>query len=509
MARDAEGWIGSPIFAACATLPLLCYAAYRASVDLDPPSLWIDDLWIVALSQSWTLDAWLASPASAPPGFKALIGAALALGSDVELSAQALPFLFGLLGIALTAALAFRLSSNAVVATAAAAIVAYDRVFLTYMARVKPYTLDVVLVASLGLCFHALIERYERRRLWGFVAVSAAGLALSSLALFPVAAASAVAGWVLWRRGVRDQQLLAAGAALGMLAAGVSGLALFAQGFGELQGFWEERYLRTEGAGAWGAMLFDVLRGWVARWMNVGELHSFGLPAEEVTASVAGAFLTLVGCAELWRSGQRAHLAVGLVLVATVLAASAAGRLPVGVQRIETFLLPFGAVAIGLSLGAADRLASARAALAASVLIFAVLLAQLPGPRRPTYRAEISAPLVARLAQELGPRDGLWTNIHGTFALAVYGPWRVRYAQNERLGIPHAVLELEHFSIMNLRSSRIDQPPPRTERIFVFACHDLMDRHGSAVRRLEAAGYTSRTAERRPGCALELMVREQ
>ena len=67
----------------------------------------------------------------------------------------------------------------------------------------------------------------------------------------------------MWRRGVRDRQLLGAGAVLALLGAAVSGVALLAQGFEQLQNFWGQRYLCAESAGAWGVLAFHAVRDWV------------------------------------------------------------------------------------------------------------------------------------------------------------------------------------------------------------------------------------------------------
>ena len=89
VAASASGWSSPGRRAALGVGAAALYAAWRASVDLDPVSLWHDDVWLVALATADDSRAWFASPASAPLVFKAIVRSTIALGSDLELAAQA------------------------------------------------------------------------------------------------------------------------------------------------------------------------------------------------------------------------------------------------------------------------------------------------------------------------------------------------------------------------------------------------------------------------------------
>jgi hypothetical protein len=194
-----------------------------------------------------------------------------------------------------------------------------------------------------------------------------------------------------------------------------------------------------------------------------------------------------------------------VLVFAGVVAAAALQRAPLGVPRIDIFLLPYGAVAIACAFAGVERF-SKRLALAAAALLLGTLAVQAPA-RELTYPLQYSAGLVDRLAGDLGPQDGLIVNIHGTFALAVYGPWQTELADNDRLGVPFPKPPIEHLVVFDRESDLGAVELRRVPRIYVFSCHDVYAVHGSIVRRLEDGGYVSRRSTRNPGCALDLLER--
>lgn len=472
--------------------------AWRASVDLDPGSLWLDDAWMVALAQSGSWSELNASPSSAPIGFKLLVAAALALGGDLEVAAQSIAFGFGLGAISLIGWLAFRLSSNAVVAICAAAWIGLDTTFLLQMARVKPYTLDAFVVAAQGLAFCALAEGYSRWRLWRFAAVVIAGLAFSSMSVFPALAASVVGAVLLWRRGVRDVQALAAGVLVLSAIAEAGALAASAAGADELRGYWNRHYLPSYDL----ALFLDGVVGWLGSWndrlVNDSTLHPSRLPLPDAFAAV----LLLAGALELWLSKRRAELAVGVLLFAVVVTGWAAGLLPIGIPRVETFLLPFAAVLIASGAGLAARIPGRRAALATSLLLPAFAAIQLPSARVDGYPVQQARSVVDALALEYREGDGIWSNILGTFALAVYGPWPVDFASNDQLGIPHALPRVTSFALLDGPDRGERSGPPDTDRIFVFVCYDDSEVPDGVVGLLRSAGYRLQGFVRAARCRL-------
>jgi hypothetical protein len=485
--------------AAAGVACVVLLAAWRAAVDLDPASLWLDDLWVVALSQSGSWSELSASPSSAPVGFKLLVALAAAIGGDLEVAVQAVAFLSGLVAIAALGWLAFRLTASPYVAVCAAAWLGLDPVFLLHLARVKPYALDALAVVAQGLAFCALLEGYSRRRLWSFAATALLGLFFSALSVFPALAAVVVGGCVLWARGVRDVHALAAGFLVLAAIAEASALSAGAAGANELRGYWQRHYLPTRDAASFVAGVGRWLGSWGDRLLHDTKLHQGWLPLPGALALP----LALAGGLELWLAGHRAQLAVGVLLVAAVVAASSLQLLPLGVPRVETFLLPFAALLLASAAGLGARLRDRRLALAAGGLLPALCALQLPSARAPGYPVQAAAPVVEALAREHRAGDGLWSNLLGTFALAVYGPWPVSYHSNDRLGIPHAAPRIDHFGLIDEAGAGTVGSPPDADRVFVFVCSESVDLLEAAAATLRESGYVERGRARKQRCQLE------
>ncbi len=117
---------------------------------LNPPSLFIDDLWQGLLSGASLPDQFRLR-SSAPIAFTALLGTALRLIPDPELSLQLVPFLAGLALIPLMAWVVYRLTKNPPAAVLAAAMITFAPQVAELSIRVKQYTLDALLVAVLLL----------------------------------------------------------------------------------------------------------------------------------------------------------------------------------------------------------------------------------------------------------------------------------------------------------------------------------------------------------------------
>ena len=485
MDQPLDGCSASRRVAVAGVTAVVAGVAWRASIDLDPGSLWLDDAWMVALAQSGSWSELSASPSSAPIGFKLLVAAALALGGDLEVSAQSVAFGFGLGAVSLVGWLAFRLSSNAVVAICAAAWVGLDATFLVQMARVKPYTLDAFVVAAQGLAFCALVESYSRKRVWCFVGVVIAGLAFSSLSLFPALAASAVGSVLLWRRGVRDMHALAAGILVLSAIAEAGSLAASAVGADELRGYWNRHYLPSHDL----TRFFDGVVRWLGSWTDRLMHDSTPHPSRFPLPGAFAVALLLAGTLEMWLSKRHAELAVGGVLWAGVAVASSIGLLPLGIPRVEIFLLPFASVLIASSAGLAARVPGRRAARVASLLLPVFAAVQLPSDRLPGYPLQQARRVVDALALEYREGDGIWSNILGTFALAVYGPWEVDFASNDQLGIPHALPRVTSFALLDGPDRGARDSPPDTDRIFVFVCYDDSQVTEEVIHLLRSAEY--------------------
>ena len=497
--------LASPRWAALGVAAVVVRAGWQAAVDLDPGSLWLDDAWSTALARSGSWEAFSASPSSAPMGFKALVALAVGVGGDLELAAQSVAFGFGLVAIALVGGLAFRLSGNAAVAVCAAAWVGLDSVFVLEMARVKPYTLDVTVVVAQGLAFTALVEGYSRRRVWTFVAVVLVGSVFSTLSVFPAAAALAVASVVLWRQGVRDIDALAAAVLLLSGVAEVGAMAARAPGADALRDFWRGHYLPSRDL----SRFCSAVARWLGSWLNRTLQLTGPQPGMLPLPAVCAVGLAVAGALELWLARRRAQLAVGACLLAGVALASALRLLPLGVPRVEMFLLPFAAVLLASAVGLVARLPNRAGAVAGVLVLVGLCAIQLPSPRLARYPVQQARPVIERLAQTLRPGDGLWANMRGTYFLALYGPWAVGYAANDRLGIPHAVPDWDGFALLDAASEGGVGGAPDADRVFVFVCHDsaaLLDEGG---RQLREAGYREAGRLRAKRCGVDWFVRER
>ncbi|MCP4039461.1 MAG: hypothetical protein GY733_21140 [bacterium] len=511
MADDpaARTALSSSAWVAGSTALLVVYVAIQSSIDLDPASLWLDDAWVVALSNAPAYGMALVQPASAPPLFMALVGLAVDLAPDLECGAQFWPYLFGLIAVALTALLAYRITESALCAVVAAAILATDSSFLVYIARVKPFTGDILVVLLQGLCFHQLTHTYTRRRLWIYCAVAATGFALSSLSILVAAAGSAVAWVTLWHKGVRDRQLGLAGLVL-VVAAGYFALRIASQPSAELLlDYWQAATLSTEDSASFVAGLYRVGSTWAHRLAHAGPYAS---------AAVAGhaAFpfaLAMVGCAWLWREGRRVHLFVGAGVVIVCAAASAAGRLPLGTNRVGLFLLPFAAIVLSSAFGfLADLPIRARRVAVALVVVLAALV--LPAKRAPHYPREISAPLVEQVASSLTAGDGFWINHPTSYATAIYGPWPYGFVHDPNYPIPRPQLDDPGFAVLEVlpgeaRTARVAALPSNPPTAYVLMCHAQPGLLASVEGLLASAGYrTPHITQNTPGCLLRAYRRK-
>lgn len=437
-------------------------------------------------------------------GFKALVAWATRWGGDLEVAAQSVPFVLGLLGVGAVGALAFRLSNNVWVAFLAAAWVGLDAVFVVQMARVKPYTCDVLVVALQGLAFAALMDGYTRRRLWAFFAVVVVGAIFSSLSIFPATAALMVGAGVFWRRGVRDGHAVVVGVLLVSGLAAVVSLAVGASGGDALRAFWQAQFLPAHDLGAFAAGVGRWVGSWAARLLHLAGPQAGPL----VLPGALAAGLAIAGGIELWLLGRRAHLAVGVLLLAGVALASASQVLPVGVARVETFLLPFAAVLLANAAGLVMRCPRRALSVMGVVLLVVGVLVQFPTSRRGRYPVQQASPVVDQLVRAFRPGDGLWVNLRGTYSLALYGPWPVRYVENGQLGIPHAVPELAAFAVLNPRDEgRVASAPPLSDRIFVFVCSGAPVLTEQAARQLLEAEYTREGWLRGRRCSVEWFAR--
>jgi len=491
--------LGSGQTVAVGTLLIIVWVVYRVSIDLNPASLWLDDAWVVALSKAPDFGISLVQPASAPPLFMLIVGFASRLAPDLELGAQLWPFLCGLVAVALTSLLAYRITASGVCAVLSAGILVSEVFFLAHVARVKPYTGDVMVVLLLGLCFHSLLEGYTRRKLWIYASVVAGGCALSSLSILVAAAGSAVAWIALWRRGIRDRHLVYAGIVVGGAAACATAHVATRGYIQILVDQYTQNYLPTDDLPGLARAVFALFSDWVGRLAHVG---TPGARAASPATWGAGV-MVLLGGIQLWWSGRREHLFAGGSVLLVSLLACAAGRIPLGTGRVDLFLLPFGAILLGSAAGLLTRLPRPLVTPASAVLLAAAALL-LWSPRVASYPPTLSAPLVEILVDEFRHSDELWVNHHGTYSLAAYAPWSFRFVRNPDFAIPYAAPAIENFTVLDSTGRGVDSLSPASDRLFVFLCHYRHGLRRRLLRLFKNSGYETLHFERTPACMLGL-----
>ncbi len=173
---------------------------------LPTDGLWFDDAWVAAGAIHGHLTQ-IMSVGSGQPGYTALLMGWHQL--DHSLGGLAIPAL--LAGTVAPALLYVSLRDahyERSISALLAAVVAVSWIDIRYSARVKPYTLDVVLVLCVGLALRRFVRvewRWRNAALWTVIAV-----ALGCFSGF-VLLATAAAGLVLFLHPVHDRAKRAAG----------------------------------------------------------------------------------------------------------------------------------------------------------------------------------------------------------------------------------------------------------------------------------------------------------
>jgi hypothetical protein len=459
-------------FPALVVAALIIAAAVLRAGALGPSSLWLDDAWVALVTRAGGPGDVVLVGLTAP-GFTALLWAWLGLAGLSSTAAQALPFLFAVLGPAALWLVLVRLGVRPVVATVAALILVTAPAHVTYATRVKQYSLDTLLaVVLLGLAWWTLGSPGSVRR-WSALVGAAVGATVMSAAVVPVVAGGfAAAGLAAvlagasgastgrpggWRWGdrldrpARSQRREWRVALVGGGVYGVFALAWYwsilrpAVG-GELQDYWAGHYLAIgDGPAAALRSLGGVLEGLFAA-------------ASPLPPVLTGA-LVLAGLG--WLVARRPLVAVAVatpVLVAVVLAAAEAA--PLGGGRTDHHLFPVLAVAAAFALEPLARLRP-EAALAGAAAVVLALGLTASGPE--DYPQQDLRPLSAELDARLGPDDTVLLYPSALWAYALYTELPVDIVDEARAAVRW-------------------QPVVRDERVVVLGRHrDDPDRYRPEV----------------------------
>lgn len=121
---------------------------------LNPPSLWVDDLWASLVAKADTLKDFLLATSHTPILLSLITKAAGSIVPDKEIGPQLFPFLAGCISTPLFYFASMRAANSGVAATAGALMLAFNPMSITYASRVKPYAMDML--AAIILIFFML-----------------------------------------------------------------------------------------------------------------------------------------------------------------------------------------------------------------------------------------------------------------------------------------------------------------------------------------------------------------
>lgn len=394
-------------------LVLAGVAAVLRWAALAPDSLWLDDAWAALAHRAGSLRE-VALTGLTSVGFQGVLKAWFSLVGFSELRAQAIPFLAGLAApgmLHLVLHRSARLPRSA--AAVGGALLVVSPVLSIYSTRVKPFTLDAVLVIALLWTGIRLWRSCGGRGDWMLhTGVALVGTVLS--AVTAVAATGGFAAGVLRSRGRAARWAVASVAAYGAFA-----------------GIWWAGALRETATN-------ETLR----RWWQAREVFASG-PADllGLYARVGPALVRVEGF--LVMGAVAACLAVAVwrrrdlaVLVAVPLAGagllSVIGLLPLGGGRTDAYLLPLLATMVAAALPAG--LAHAWWAAGLALLVASPLL--LP---RITYPDQPAREVVARLVQAAEGSDAIVVLGVSQYPIGLYWPGVVGLVPESGVGTGFSV----------------------------------------------------------------------
>lgn len=393
-------------------------------------SFWLDEVLLIrAISQqptSHVLDP-LARGQAAPPGWLLVQHGVLATLGDGERALRMFPLALGCAGLVFGALLAQRLLSP-IAAVLATLLIATSPLLIYYSNEFKQYSSDVCCALLLILLGVRLVEDRQKRRgpmLWFAVAAAVTPWFSHAAILVAGAVFGAVAVIALARRDWSAVGLAAVAAVPWLGSVGIQYVVLLSKSVGSrwLQTYWNYGFPpRPLSIGSFGRWLASVGPSWLNRPLVLN-------PGWLVLALAAVGLLVLA-----------VRIGVALLVLAApalaVVVASAARQYPMA-DRLILFLVPLVLIVMAASLDAVplllahSRRAVARPSalavgLAAGLGLSVLGLPQVASAARQGVHArgfEELRPVLARVAAERRPRDGVFALAWGTQPLVqFYGP---------------------------------------------------------------------------------------
>jgi hypothetical protein len=494
--QSSLGAVGRRWTLPVAVLAVTFLALVLRAPGLDPPSLYLDDVWVGALTRIESIGKMAALHAPHALGFLLLEWLARRAFHDPEWSLQVLPFVAGLLLIPLSARLVFKLTRNTGSAFLAAALVALSPVLSAYSVRAKPFAFDALATCVLLLAAAGCLEKPSLRRLAGLGSLAV----LATLLSFPALLTSAVLlplifGW--WFFSAREPHRVRRAALLGALVGSSLGLIWFflmhQQANQSLLDYWRSGYLPHDSLSS------------AARFLSSRTVSTV-VPAFPSGVPWLG-FLCLVGLVAAFARRELRWVAFFSVTLAGGLILASALRLyPLGDSRTGAFLIPIFILLVALSpelLGRGSRAAASR-----TLLGWGGALALLIGASRwetyvPSFPCN-DAVLVNHLQQRVRPEDGLLIYPHANWTVGYYGSWPIDFRRNDNYGTRFDVIPRRARTFLLSGKLGYEERPelldpelqalaarryPRVFYIATFLGYRGLGAHLHIQRRLEQAGY--------------------
>jgi 4-amino-4-deoxy-L-arabinose transferase-like glycosyltransferase len=407
-----------------------------------------------------------------------------------ELTAQLLPFLFGIAAAPFLYSVVRWRGVCRLAGAAGAFVLLTSSIHITYSARVKQYTLDAICVLVLLAVLWWLLEDVRDRRRWWWLALTAVGaIALSSPAAAVAGCGVAVALVARLRddrHGLRD--------ALGPVAL-----------VGLFSGAWWWFVLRPR--------VNSTLReGFQAQFLGVDEgLGQAARDLARAAATVSRGAVELPGWTEVFvvlaaavivlsRQTRVGFLLLTPFALAAVLAALAAA--PLGTGRTDIYLYPLLAALVAVAVH--ETLKLARRLTTLTVLGLGV--ASLVGFSPANYPQEVVRPLVDEVEASAASRDAVLVYPKTRYPFALYTTWPVNLVESSRFQTGFTV-RVRRRNVFVLESTRAGPARKTIESLSRrYGSVWLLVSHGRLPKRigmlLAEHGYAATSIHREPGASL-------
>lgn len=420
---------------------IVAIAAWARASALNPGSLWQDDAWVALIKKVAWDDGVVGAGRSTPIGFSLLTKVILDSSPDVELGAQAVPFLAGLAGIGLFGWLVLRVFGSRSLALLGAALFSISPALMQYAVRVKQYTLEALgTTLLLWLFWEHVVVRDERR------ARSLLPLCAAAVVLIPFGHATVFVAvtlihlgllWLWWSPRPGERRLPALAVCLGfdVLLGLYYTLVLRGQRSPSLDHFWTHHHGFAPLGEPWSEWLHYL------RFKVWGSFITGAFPEGNATILTLCALLFVVGIAALLLGRERRVLGVALLLLySQSVALSALHLYPMGSDRLDVYLHPahllFVVAGVWLLLQAVGKLPIPAITLPVQrwlpvLLALAVCARFLPGfgARRLRYHGgEGVGALIAAMEHDAVDADGILLDDKIDYVFTLNTHWDVHVA---------------------------------------------------------------------------------